>query len=158
MAVCMQTRGWSCPFLFTGSRSLEIVCHTGYSLSYETSKPISTRTHFLQWGHTHSNMATVPNSATPYEPIIQTHESLGGKPTQITTQRKHLKKSRLLGREEKGISTKVTARKTKTRQNKEDLFRRHQLYFWGTDASVNVSRGGASVMRKLEGWLVGKII
>ena len=44
---------------------------------YETSKPASTVTHFLQQGHTYSNKATPPNCATPYMPSIQTHESVG---------------------------------------------------------------------------------
>jgi hypothetical protein len=36
------------------------------------SKPIPTVTHFLQQGHTYSNKATVPNSATPWTKHIQT--------------------------------------------------------------------------------------
>ena len=38
----------------------------GVAWAYETSKPISTETHFLQKGHTYSNKATPPNSATPF--------------------------------------------------------------------------------------------
>jgi hypothetical protein len=34
--------------------------------------------HFLQQGHTHSNKAVPPSSATPHEPSIQTQESMGG--------------------------------------------------------------------------------
>ena len=37
-----------------------------------------------QW-HTFSNKATPPNSVTPYSPSIQTHESMGIIPIQITT-------------------------------------------------------------------------
>ena len=39
---------------------------TGSGLSiYETSKPSSTVTHFLQQGHTYSNKATIPNGVIP---------------------------------------------------------------------------------------------
>ena len=34
-------------------------------------------THFLQQGHTYSNKATPPNSASPYGPNTQTYESMG---------------------------------------------------------------------------------
>jgi hypothetical protein len=63
-------------------------------------------------------MATAPNSATPYESIIQPHESMGAIPIQTTTPWKHLKMSRLPGSEEMGTSTKVTARKTKAKQGR----------------------------------------
>jgi len=39
----------------------------------------------LQQGHTNSNKATPPNSATPYGPSIYTHEGLGAIPTQNIT-------------------------------------------------------------------------
>jgi hypothetical protein len=39
--------------------------------------PAFTAAHFLR-GHTYSNKATSPNSVAPYEPSIQTHESMGG--------------------------------------------------------------------------------
>jgi hypothetical protein len=51
----------------------------------ETSKPTSTVIHFLQQGHTNSNNATPPNSASPYGPSIYTHESMGAIPTQTST-------------------------------------------------------------------------
>ena len=61
-------------------------CVTRHSLSlYETSTPTSAVTHFLQQGHTHSSKATPPNSAAPYRPSIQTHESIGAIPIQTTT-------------------------------------------------------------------------
>ena len=63
-------------------------CHSRASLSiYETSKSTSTVTHFLKQGHTHSNKATSPSSATLYGPSIQTHESMGAIPTRATTDR-----------------------------------------------------------------------
>jgi hypothetical protein len=49
----------------------------GLAWAYETSKPASSVTHFLEQGHTHSNKATPPNGATPYLPSFQTHESMG---------------------------------------------------------------------------------
>ena len=43
---------------------------TGNSLSiYETSKPASAVTHFLQQGHTHYNKVSHPDSATPFGPF-----------------------------------------------------------------------------------------
>jgi hypothetical protein len=52
-----------------------------------TSKPTCTVTHFPQQGHSYSNKATSPTSATPcpYRPCIQTHESVGAKPIQTIT-------------------------------------------------------------------------
>jgi hypothetical protein len=41
-------------------------------LEYRTSRPIPTVTHILQQGHTHSNIATPPNSATLWAKHIQT--------------------------------------------------------------------------------------
>lgn len=40
--------------------------------------------HFLQQSHTHSNEATPPNGATPNEPSIQTHGSVGAVPIHTT--------------------------------------------------------------------------
>ena len=58
-------------------------CLTGPGLCiYEISNPASTVTHFLQPGHTYSNRATPPNSAPPYKPNVQTHESMGVIPIQ----------------------------------------------------------------------------
>ena len=41
---------------------------------------------FLQQGHAYPNKVTPPNCATPYGPSIQTHESMGTKSIQITTE------------------------------------------------------------------------
>jgi hypothetical protein len=61
------------------------LCGTlGIAWVYETSKPASTVTHFLQQSHTHSK-ATPPNSPTLYGPNIQTYETLGAIPIQTTT-------------------------------------------------------------------------
>ena len=43
-------------------------------------------THFLQEEHTYSSKTKPPNSATPYGPNIQTHESMGAKSIQTTTE------------------------------------------------------------------------
>ena len=51
---------------------------------YETSKPTSTVTHFLQKGYAFSDKATPPNSATFYTPRMQTHESMGTTAVQVT--------------------------------------------------------------------------
>jgi hypothetical protein len=62
------------------------VFHTGWSLSiYDTSKPTSIVSHFLQQGHSYSNKATPPNSATLYEPSIQIHESMRAIAIQTTS-------------------------------------------------------------------------
>jgi hypothetical protein len=53
-------------------------------LMHRTSKPMPTVTHFFQQGHTYSNKVTPPNSVTPCESNIQTHESMGAKPIQTT--------------------------------------------------------------------------
>ena len=57
----------------------ETVSHTWHSLSILDLKayPPPTVTHFFQQGHTYSNKAIPPNSATPYGPSIQIHESMG---------------------------------------------------------------------------------
>jgi hypothetical protein len=53
-------------------------CVTEWSLNvYKTSEPASIVTHFIQQGHTYSNIATPPNSAISYEPSIHTQECLG---------------------------------------------------------------------------------
>jgi hypothetical protein len=46
--------------------------HTGQNLSIDASKPTPTVTHILQQGHTYSNIATPPNSGTPWAKRIQT--------------------------------------------------------------------------------------
>ena len=43
--------------------------------------------------HTYSNKSIPPNSATPYGPSIQTHESMGAKPIQATTEGNSVEKS-----------------------------------------------------------------
>ena len=57
----------------------------GIAWAYETSKPASIVIHFSQQGHTYSNKATSPNSATPYGPGIQTQEYMGAILIQTTT-------------------------------------------------------------------------
>jgi hypothetical protein len=72
--------------LKAAKRTLEL--HTGYSLSsYMISQnPSPQAIHFLLQGHTYSNKAVAPpNSATPYGRSIQTHESMGIKPSQTTS-------------------------------------------------------------------------
>ena len=83
MAVCRQTWCWRSRefYILIHRQPKETVCQTGHSLSiYETSEPTSIVTHFLQQGHAYSNKATPPYSATPFEPSIQTHESMGPHP------------------------------------------------------------------------------
>jgi hypothetical protein len=57
----------------------------GDCVPHQVSKPTPTVTHILQQGHTYSNKATSPNSATPYGLSMQTHESMGAIPIQTTT-------------------------------------------------------------------------
>ena len=52
----------------------------GDCVPHQVSKPTPTVTHILQQGHTYSNKATSPNSATPYGLSMQTHESMGAIP------------------------------------------------------------------------------
>lgn len=67
------------------------VSHTELSLNICDLKATLTVMHFLPKGHTYFNNATLPNSATPYGPSIQTHESLKTIPTQTTiTAKAHL--------------------------------------------------------------------
>ena len=54
--LCRQPEGGS-PLLWAG-------------LKHRTSKPIPTVMHFLQQGHTYSNEATLPNSATSHGPSV----------------------------------------------------------------------------------------
>lgn len=58
---------------------------TGHSLNIKTSQPTFPLTHFLQHGHTYSNKAPPPNSATPYTTSIQAYEPMVVIPIQITT-------------------------------------------------------------------------
>jgi hypothetical protein len=48
-------------------------------------KPAPAGTHLFQQGHTSSNKAILPNSATPCGPGIHAHESVEAKPVQTTT-------------------------------------------------------------------------
>ena len=66
----------------TGS---ELCPALGVVWTFETSKSTPTVTHLFQQGYTYSQKATPPNSATPYLPRIETHESMGAVPVQTTT-------------------------------------------------------------------------
>ena len=63
-------------------RQQEVNCHTRHGLSmYETSKPSSIVTVFLQQGHTCSHKATPTNKVTPLNTVtsygpIKIHESM----------------------------------------------------------------------------------
>jgi len=63
---------------------------TGHSLNIKTSQPTFPVTYFLQHGHTYSNKAPPPNSATPYTTSIQAYEPMVVIPIQIITADKSL--------------------------------------------------------------------
>ena len=66
--------------LGAGSRESNVELKQGSTLKIFPSGELPPRPHTLQEGHTHSKKATPPNSAIPYGPSIQTHESVGAKP------------------------------------------------------------------------------
>jgi len=61
-------------------------CATLETLENESSKFTLTVIHFLQRGYTYFYKTTPPNSAIPYRPSIQTHETMGLIPLQYTTE------------------------------------------------------------------------
>ena len=84
MAVCRQTWYWkSQEFYISIHMWHKTVCHIGHSLSTVNLKACP-HGDILQQDYNYSNKAT-PNSATPYKPSIQTHESTGDIPIQTTT-------------------------------------------------------------------------
>ena len=64
--------------VYTAGDCLKLVV----ACAYETSKPVSTVTQFLQ-DHSYSIKVTTPNGAIPYMPRIQTHESMRAIPIYV---------------------------------------------------------------------------
>lgn len=62
---------------------------TGQTSIYDLKAHLHSNTLSPQ-GHIYSNKATAPNSAIPYGPSIQTHESTGAKPIRTITEGKAL--------------------------------------------------------------------
>ena len=87
MAVCRQTWCWRSQNSISRSKGREGDCipHWAELEHRRPQSPASTVTYFLQQSHTYSHKVTRPNSATPYEPSIQTHESMGAILIQTTT-------------------------------------------------------------------------
>lgn len=92
-------------------QAAELYATLGLAWAYQTSKPMPTLTYFLQKEHTFSSKATLPNSGTPYESVIQTSESMVTSPIHNTTLAHTCDLSTWKRREEHQLSSSLASKR-----------------------------------------------